>query len=161
MRSAFRWILWGVLVPSALCLVSALQARGVVALIEHGIGEPTPPPVPACPPPPPVAEAPRVARALGAPAATPPSVPPSASALLASARVALAPRGLVLRGVRPGSLLDAIGLVDGDVITRVNGVDARRPEAALLALARLRNGADFAVGVLRGDRELVIRYRVR
>lgn len=159
MRSAFRWILWGVLVPSALCLVSALQARGVVALIEHGIGEPTPPPGPACPPPPPVADPQRVTRAAGA--STPPPVPPSASALLGGARVALAPRGLALRGVRPGSLLDAIGLVDGDVITQVNGVDARRPEAALLALARLRNGGDFAVGVLRGERELVIRYRVR
>lgn len=159
MRSAFRWILWGVLVPSALCLVSALQARGVVALIEHGIGQPTPPPVPACPPPPPAAAAPRVAHSLVAPA--PPAVPPRALPLLGGARVALAPRGLALRGVRPGSLLDAIGLVDGDVLTRVNGVDARRPEAALLALARLRNGGDFAVGVLRGERELVIRYRVR
>ncbi|MBK7583568.1 MAG: hypothetical protein IPI67_25670 [Myxococcales bacterium] len=103
-----------------------------------------------------------VAASRARPSPQSPAVAPAAARFsLGGARFVRAPNGFRLLGVRAGSLLASIGLVEGDLVTQLNGADARRPESALLALAGVRQGKELGVTVERGGRTLVLHYRLR
>lgn len=59
-------------------------------------------------------------------------------------------KGLRIFGVRPGSLYAQLGVQNGDLLTRVNGMDAGRPEDLLQILARLTEWRTFEVELERG-----------
>lgn len=108
---------------------------------------------------------------VAAAAAPPPSSAPQSTGwsrtpsdrrtLLGRARLVPRPDGLELRGIEAGSLLASLGLAEGDRLQRVSGVDARRPEALLLAMSRLRNGGDLDLELRRGGKTVPLRYSLR
>lgn len=63
-------------------------------------------------------------------------------------------RGFKLFGVRAGSLLARAGLADGDVIRRINGIDASRPEQLASLLAQAGTIARVDLDLERGGRPL-------
>jgi general secretion pathway protein C len=68
--------------------------------------------------------------------------------------------GLRLRGVRPGTLLAAIGIQDGDRLERVNGFDIASPEKALEAYGRLRTAARLTLSITRRGQPPELDYDV-
>ena len=63
-------------------------------------------------------------------------------------------RGLKLLGIRPDSLLAAIGLRDGDRLDAINGMGLGDAESMMLALARLRQEPHLAVRIQREGKEV-------
>jgi general secretion pathway protein C len=57
--------------------------------------------------------------------------------------------GLRLFGIRPGSLLSALGLQNGDRLETINGFSVASPEQALTAYARLRTATRLSVQLSR------------
>jgi general secretion pathway protein C len=53
--------------------------------------------------------------------------------------------GLRLFGIRPGSLLNTLGLQNGDRLETINGFSLASPEQALQAYARLRSATRLSV----------------
>lgn len=82
-----------------------------------------------------------------------------------SARASLYERsGIVLGvrvfGVRRGSDLDLLGVENGDVLVRLNGLAMSDPSAALEAYAALRSSNHFELDLLRRGRPLRLRYTI-
>lgn len=69
--------------------------------------------------------------------------------------------GARLDGIAPGSLLDALGLRNGDVVRSVNGLDVSTAEAALPAYARLRSARHFVLALERDGQPTTIDVAVR
>lgn len=66
--------------------------------------------------------------------------------------------GVQLFGVRPDDLTARLGLRNGDVLLRVNGLDIASPERCLEAYARLRQTDRLTVTLERAGRELALTY---
>ena len=69
--------------------------------------------------------------------------------------------GVKLAFVRPGSVLDKLGLHTGDRLTKINGAELTSPERILELYARLRTAPRFAFEVVRGGAAMQIDYEVR
>jgi general secretion pathway protein C len=85
--------------------------------------------------------------------------------LMRSARVVPEQRdgkiaGVRIFGVRPGTLMDAIGFENGDMLLRVNGYDVTSPDHALEAYARLRSSDRLYVEIERRGTPITITYRI-
>lgn len=86
--------------------------------------------------------------------------PPSA---LRGARIVPVARGqrivgVRVLGVRQGDALAGLGIAEGDVIQRVNGLDIASPDRCLEAYARLRQQDEVVVDIVRRGRRLTLRY---
>jgi general secretion pathway protein C len=68
--------------------------------------------------------------------------------------------GLRLYGIKGGSLLDAIGIKNGDRIDSVNGLDISTPDAALAAYAQLRTADHLVVKINRKGSATQIDYDI-
>ena len=66
--------------------------------------------------------------------------------------------GVRVYGVRRGEGIARLGIVDGDVIQRVNGLDIASPDRCLEAYARLRQSDEVVVDLVRRGRRLTLRY---
>ena len=64
--------------------------------------------------------------------------------------------GLRLFGIRPGSLLQTLGLQNGDRLESINGLEIASPQKALEAYARLSTAKRLSVRVVRLGRPLQI-----
>jgi general secretion pathway protein C len=69
--------------------------------------------------------------------------------------------GMRLGRVRPGSVLAAIGMRDGDRLTKVNGLDVGDPMTMVQAYTRLRGADHLVVSVERGGAPVNIDLRIR
>jgi len=69
--------------------------------------------------------------------------------------------GAELRGVRPGSLLDLLGLATGDVIESVNGHDVTTPSGMMEAYPELFAARHFVVRLRRKGLPSALEIRVR
>jgi len=69
-------------------------------------------------------------------------------------------RGLRLFGIKPDTLLAAVGLQDGDRLDAVNGMGMGDAEAMMTALARLRMEKHLVVKVLRAGKEVNVEINV-
>jgi len=69
--------------------------------------------------------------------------------------------GIRLFGVKPGSLMGALGFENGDRLERINGYDMTSPDHALEAYSRLRSASDLAVQVTRRGQRMVLTYLIR
>jgi general secretion pathway protein C len=69
--------------------------------------------------------------------------------------------GFELRRVAPGTLLDVLGLKNGDVLQSVNGFELTGPAEALQAYARLRLADNVRVKALRNGVPVELEYRIR
>jgi general secretion pathway protein C len=69
--------------------------------------------------------------------------------------------GFELRRVAPGTLLDVLGLKNGDVLQSVNGFELTGPAEALQAYARLRLADNVRVKAMRNGVPVELEYRIR
>jgi general secretion pathway protein C len=72
-----------------------------------------------------------------------------------------APSGFKVYAIRPGSLLAALGLENGDRIHTVAGVTVTDMSSALQLPAVLRTSDRFTIEIERRGREVALRYEVR
>jgi hypothetical protein len=87
----------------------------------------------------------------------------SPQALMRSTRIVPETRGgltvgVRVFGVRPDDALARLGIADGDVILRVNGLAVASPDRCLEAYARLRAADRLTVEILRGGRGRTLVY---
>ncbi len=69
--------------------------------------------------------------------------------------------GVQLFGVRPNTLLGRIGLQNGDLLNRINGLDIASPDRALEAYSRLRSSDHLQVSVTRNGQPVNIDFNIR
>ena len=70
------------------------------------------------------------------------------------------PSGFRLTRLRPG-LLQQIGLLNGDVLQRVNGLDINSPEEALKAYQAVQNEPTVRLEILRRNSPTTLTYEIR
>ena len=68
--------------------------------------------------------------------------------------------GVRLFGVTPGSMLGKLGFENGDSLRTIEGYSVATPEQALEAYAKLRNGAEYHVEVVRLGRRVALLFRI-
>jgi general secretion pathway protein C len=71
------------------------------------------------------------------------------------------PQGFRLTRLKRGSMLQQIGIQNGDVIQKVNGLSLTSPEEALLAYQQLQNEATVRLEILRRNRPTTLTYEIR
>ncbi|GAB4277125.1 MAG: hypothetical protein Kow0092_32900 [Deferrisomatales bacterium] len=71
------------------------------------------------------------------------------------------PDGFKVFAIRPGSLFSKIGLQNGDVIKRVNGIEIQGPEQALEAYQRLKDETSIQIDLTRRNENKTFTYEVR
>ncbi|MCL2778562.1 MAG: general secretion pathway protein GspC [Polyangiaceae bacterium] len=69
--------------------------------------------------------------------------------------------GIRLFGIRPDTLLGALGMENGDRLQTINGFDMASPEKALEAYARLRTADKLTVQVNRRGQNMNLDYNIR
>jgi general secretion pathway protein C len=69
--------------------------------------------------------------------------------------------GIRLFGVRPGSLMGALGFENGDTLVTINDLDLTSPDRALEAYARLRSVTELRFGLRRRGQAVVLVHRLR
>ncbi len=69
--------------------------------------------------------------------------------------------GVKVFGIRPGSMLDALGFQNGDLVRSVDGLDIATPDAALEAYGRLGGRDEHVVRITREGRVRQHHYHVR
>lgn len=70
------------------------------------------------------------------------------------------PVGFRVLSLRPGSLLARVGLLRGDLVVSVNGVDITGPNKALELYTRIRSADDIQFSVLREGKPLALETKV-
>jgi type II secretory pathway component PulC len=68
--------------------------------------------------------------------------------------------GLEIQGIRPNTLLDKLGLHNGDLLESINGKPLIGTDAALEAYTLLRTADKFTLAVKRGGQTLNINYNI-
>lgn len=71
------------------------------------------------------------------------------------------PDGFKIFNIRPGSLFAQLGMVNGDIIKRVNGLDITGPEQALQMFQQLRDESQVTVDLERFRKNLTLQYEIR
>jgi general secretion pathway protein C len=71
------------------------------------------------------------------------------------------PDGFRLLSIKRGSLFDRLGLRNGDVIRRINGVFLDNPQKVFELYEELESGQSISVDILRGKREQTFNYELR
>ncbi len=69
--------------------------------------------------------------------------------------------GFVVTEIKPRGVFDAMGLKNGDVLTRINGFEIDSPEKAMQVLSGLRGETDIALDIIRGGQKNSFHYRIR
>jgi general secretion pathway protein C len=69
--------------------------------------------------------------------------------------------GIRLFGIRPDTLLGALGMENGDRLQTINGFDMASPEKALEAYARLRTADKLTVQVNRRGQTMNLDYNIK
>lgn len=69
--------------------------------------------------------------------------------------------GVQLFGVRGNSLLGRLGMQNGDVLNRINGLDIASPDRALEAYSRLRTSDNLQVSLTRNGQPVNIDFHIR
>lgn len=71
------------------------------------------------------------------------------------------PDGFKIFNIRPGSLFASLGMVNGDIIKRVNGLEITGPEQALQMFQQLRDESQVTVDLERFRKNLTLQYEIR
>lgn len=69
--------------------------------------------------------------------------------------------GVRLFGASPGSLLEALGVEDGDRIETINGADLSSGKKAMTVLASLRRAGHVTVVLNRRGKDMTIEYAIK
>ncbi len=71
------------------------------------------------------------------------------------------PDGFKVFAIRPGSLFARIGLQNGDVIKRINGIEIQGPEEAFEAYQRLKDETVIQIDLVRRNQNKTFTYEIR
>ncbi|MBN2720917.1 MAG: hypothetical protein JXR72_07435 [Proteobacteria bacterium] len=71
------------------------------------------------------------------------------------------PDGFKIFNIRPGSFFSQLGMVNGDIIKRVNGLEISGPEQALQMFTQLRDESRVTVDLERFRKNLTLQYEIR
>lgn len=71
------------------------------------------------------------------------------------------PDGFKVFAIRPGSLFAKIGLQNGDVVKRINGLDIQGPEEAFEAYQRLKDETNIQIDLSRRGENATFTYEIR
>lgn len=71
------------------------------------------------------------------------------------------PDGFKVFNIRPGSFFAQLGMVNGDIIKRVNGLEISGPEQALQMFTQLRDESQVTVDLERFRKNLTLEYEIR
>jgi general secretion pathway protein C len=66
-----------------------------------------------------------------------------------------------LFSIKPQSLIDRIGLKNGDIVQRVNGVEISDPSTAFGLLQELQGHSQVRVDVLRNHQAVTLSYDIQ
>ncbi len=69
--------------------------------------------------------------------------------------------GFVLREVRQGGMYHNLGLLNGDVLLRINNMDISQPDNALQAFTALRGADRVALDIVRSGAKTTLTYQIR
>lgn len=69
--------------------------------------------------------------------------------------------GFTVTEIKPRGIFDAIGLKDGDVLTKINGYEIDSPEKAVQVLSALRGETNIDLDILRGGKPKSLHYTIR
>lgn len=69
--------------------------------------------------------------------------------------------GFRLTSIRPNSFFAEIGLQEGDVLQRINGVEVKDPQNLLTAFQQLKNEANINLDVQRNAQPATLAYEIR
>ena len=69
--------------------------------------------------------------------------------------------GWRMESIKPGSLYEKIGLLAGDVLQRVNGVEIRDPGVMLTLFQQVRNESQVKLDLLRTNQRTTLTYDIR
>ncbi len=70
-------------------------------------------------------------------------------------------KGYKIFAIKPGSIYDKIGIQNGDVIERINGMELTTPESALQFFQQLKNETRFVIDLERNGQKLTFTYNIR
>jgi general secretion pathway protein C len=68
---------------------------------------------------------------------------------------------MVIRGIRPNTLLTKLGIQNNDILESVNGQPLSSPDAALGAYTTLRTADKFNLSIRRGGQSMIINYSLQ
>jgi len=71
------------------------------------------------------------------------------------------PDGLSVTQIKPGSIFTKLGLVNGDVVQKINDKEISSPDDVLALYEKLKSGSQVSVEVNRRNRQRVFNYRFR
>ena len=71
------------------------------------------------------------------------------------------PYGFKVFNIRPNSLFMKLGMVNGDIIKRVNGLDITGPEQALQMYQQLKQESRITIDLERFSKNITLQYEVR
>jgi general secretion pathway protein C len=71
------------------------------------------------------------------------------------------PDGFKVFAIRPGSLFSKIGLQNGDVLKRINGVELQGPEQAFEAYQALKDETSIQIDLVRRNENKTFNYEIR
>ena len=69
--------------------------------------------------------------------------------------------GFRLYAIKPGSLFSKIGLKNGDILQRINGMDINSPEKALEIYTKLRDAKNISLDMQRRGKPLSVEYNIQ
>ena len=69
--------------------------------------------------------------------------------------------GVQLFGVRGNSLLGRLGMQNGDVLNRINGLEIASPDRALEAYSRLRTSDHLQISLTRNGQPVNVDFNIR
>lgn len=69
--------------------------------------------------------------------------------------------GYRLLNIKEGSLVESIGLQNGDIVKEINGRPIDKPEEAFIAYQQLKDGGSFSIEIERRGKRETIHYEIR
>jgi general secretion pathway protein C len=69
--------------------------------------------------------------------------------------------GFKLFEVRPAGLYESLGLRNGDILLKINGLDISSPDVAIKAMSALRGMDRISLDIMRGGSRLSLNYQIR
>jgi len=69
--------------------------------------------------------------------------------------------GFSVSEVVPGGIYSSLGLRNGDILLRINGLEMSNPEVAIQAISGLKGMSNIDLDVIRNGRKISMNYRIR
>lgn len=69
--------------------------------------------------------------------------------------------GFLVNEIKPRGVFDAIGLKNGDVLTRINGYEIDSPEKAVQVLSGLKGSTAVDLDIVRGGQKMSFHYEIK